>query len=173
MRLYGKALANQIPATVTGHQARTMFGAMTSALQGAYVTLANWDSTGIAQATGLDAGAVAAARQYLDSTNEMLQGYYPQMPESNDPLTALQLQQLRTSASGSSVAAKEIDELFGTSWLSELVDAVIEACGTVSSAIASTVAKVTGSFLGGMWWLIALGLAGLLAWHKWGHKLTT
>jgi hypothetical protein len=162
MRLYGKALANQIPDTTTGHQARLMFGAMTSALQGAYQTLASWDSTGVAQWTGLDAGAVAAARQYLDGTNDMLGKYFPDMPASDATLTTQQLAELRTAASGSSVAVKEIDELFGTSWLSELVDAIIEACATVSSAIANTVAKVGGSFLGGIWWVLLLVVAVLV-----------
>jgi hypothetical protein len=173
MRLYGKALAKQIPDATTGHQARLMFGLMASALGGAYVTLGNWDSTGLAQATGLDAGAVAAARQYLDSTNGMLTEYYDMMPESDEQLTADQLTRLRVAASTSSVAVREIDLLFGSSWLAELVDALIEACGTVSAAIANTVAKAAGSFIGGFWWAIVIGLGALWAWHKWGHKLAT
>jgi hypothetical protein len=171
MRLYGKALAKQIPDSVTGHQARTMFGAMTSNLESAYITLANWDSTGIAQSTGLDAGAVAEAKQYLDGTNEMLGKYYPQMPASSDPVPAEQLAQLRTAVSTCSVAIKTIDDLFGTSWLSELVDSLIEAIGTVTAAVANTVAKVAGSFLGGVWWLIPPALFVLWLWHrgwKWG-----
>jgi hypothetical protein len=188
MRLYGKALANQIPATTTGHQARTMFGAMTEALAHAYDTLGAYDASTPGAAAGalsgifpflgaasaaLDPGEVAAAQSYLDSTNEMLAKYFPRMPASDDVLTDQQLAELRTSVSTSSAAVQIIDELFGTSWLSQLSDSIVEACGTVTAAIASTVAKVGGSMIGGMWWLLALGLGGLLLWHKYGHKLVT
>jgi hypothetical protein len=173
VRLYGKALARQIPDNVTGHQARRMFGLMTSALGNAYATLASYDGLGIASATGLDAGAVEAARQYLDTANGILQDYFPHMPESDELLTAQQLAELRASASTSSVAAKEVDELFLTSWLDELVDSLIEAIGTVGAKVGAAVAKVAGSFIGGWWWAIALGLGGLWAWHRWGHKLVT
>jgi hypothetical protein len=182
MRLYGRQLADQVPETTTGHRARVMFGAMTEALAGAYGTLESYQSTGALGVMvpgisllreAVDGDAVAAARQYLDSTNGLLQTYFPLMPASDDVLPELQLQQLRTAVSTSSVAVREIDILFSTTWLDELADSIIEACGTVSAQIAGTVAKLGGTFVGGMWWLIALGLAGLWAWHKWGHKLVT
>lgn len=153
MALVGKALANQIPSTVTGNQARLAFGAMTTSLSSAYGTLADWDSTGIAQATGLDAGAVAAGRQYLDSTNAMLAKYFSDMPESDSPLNDQQLLELKTSVSGCSVAVDQIDQLFRTSWLSELCDAIIEACATVTGKVANAVSKVAGSFIAGTWWI--------------------
>jgi hypothetical protein len=182
MRLYGRALADQIPTTTTGHQAREMFGQMTEALAGAYSTLEAYGDTGVLGAIApgasfvrdvIDGDAIAAARQYLDSTNDMLQRYFPQMPESDEILSDLQLQQLRTAVSGTSTAVREIDQLFSTSWLNELSDSIVESAGTVSAQIASTVAKVGGSFVGGLWWLIALGLGALVVWHKWGHKVVT
>lgn len=136
--LYGKALANTIPATTTGYQARSMFGKMTKQLGNAYATLANYDPSGIAQKSGIDAGSVKAARQYLDSTNDMLGKYYAQMPESNEPLTADQLQKLKTSVSGASVAVKTVDDLFGTPFWRELAGDITEAAKTVTKAIASS-----------------------------------
>ena len=171
MRLYGRQLANQVPTSTTGNQARLMFGLMTSALGNAYATLAEYDGTGFARWSGLDAGAVDAARGYLDGTNEMLARYYADMPTSDDVLSEHQLTELRASVSGASVACKEIDDLFSTSWLAELADALIEACGTVSAAIAGTVAKVAGSFLGGAWWLIAAGVGGWLAWKYYRRRV--
>jgi hypothetical protein len=171
--LVGKALAKQIPDNATGNQARLMFGLLTRSLASAYGTLAEYDSSGIAQATGLDAGSVRAAREYLDSTNSMLGDYFPDMPTSDQVLTAQQLAELRTAVSGASVAAQQIDQLFGTSWLEELADAIIEAAGTISAKVAAATAKVLGSTIGALWWLIVLGLAGLYAWHRWGHKVVT
>lgn len=173
MALYGKALANQVPRSVTENQARVMYGAMTDSLRNAYGELEQYDTTGIAQASGLDAGAVASARQYLDSTNDMLSKYYAHLTESDDQVSDQQYAELQASVSTSSVAVKTIDDLFNTSWGSELSDSIVSAAGTVSAAIANGVSKVAGSFLGGMWYLIVLGLAGLWAWHKWGHKLVT
>jgi hypothetical protein len=174
MGLIGKQLAKQIPDTTTGNTARIMFGAMTSALSGAYDTLASYDLGGIAQATGLDAGSVQAAHDYLDSTNQMLQGYYVDMPATDDPLGAHQLDELKTAVSTSSVAVSTVDDLFGTSWLAELSDSIVAAANTVSAAVANTISKVAGSFIGGTWWIIALGLGGLYLWHKYGgSKLLT
>ena len=165
-QLYGKDLSKQVPASTTGNQARLMFGAMTSALAGAYSTLADYDTGGVAQWTGLDAGSVQTARDYLDSTNTMLQGYYADMPTADSAISAHQLQELQTSVSTSSVAVKTIDDLFGTGWLSELCDSIVAAAGTVSAAIANTVSKVAGSFIGGTWWLILLIVAGLVVWSR-------
>lgn len=162
MALYGKQLAKQVPDTVSGNQARVMFGAMTRSLANAYSTLANYDSLGIAQFTGLDAGSVEAARHYLDTTNAMIGGYYGNMFEDDAALTDLLLQQLRASVSASSVAVKTIDDLFGTPWLSELCDAIVEAAKTVSATIANNVSKVAGSFIGGTWWLWLLVLGGVI-----------
>lgn len=162
MALYGKALANQVPASTTGNQARIMFGAMTAALSSAYGTLANYDSTGIAQATGLDAGSVDAARSYLDSCNQILSQYFPSMPISDIQLDSHQLAQLKTAVSTSSVAVKTIDDLFGTPWLQELCDAIVEAAATVTATIANTVSKVGGSFVGGTWWIWLLLAVGLV-----------
>lgn len=173
MALYGKDLAKQVPRSLTQNEARAMYGDMTAALRNAYGQLEQYDTTGIGEATGLDAGSVAAARQYLDSTNEMLSKYYGHLAESEDLISDQQHRELQTSVSTSSVAVKTIDDLFNTSWGSELSDSIVTAAGTVSATIASGVSKVAGSFLGGMWWLIAAGLAGLWAWHKWGHKLVT
>jgi len=164
-QLYGKALANQVPGSVSGHQARTMFGAATAALAGAYETLGQYDS-GFAEWSGLDAGSIGAARSYLDSTNAMLAGYFSDMPESSEPLSEHQLQELRTAVSSSSVAVKTIDDLFSTSWLSELCDAVIAAAGTVTASIANGVSKVAGSFVGGTWWLWLLVAGGLVFWSR-------
>jgi len=162
MALIGKALANQVPASTTGNQARLMFGAMTSALSGAYSTLADYDSTGIAQWTGLDAGSVDSARGYLDSCNGILQKYFADMPISDAQLDSHQLQELKTAVSTSSVAVSTIDELFKTSWLQELCDAIVQAAGTVTAAIANTVSKVGGSFVGGTWWIWLLLGMGLI-----------
>lgn len=133
--LTGKALANTIPKTVTGHQARSMFGDMTKAIQGAYVTLQNYDSSGIAQTTKIDAGSIKAARQYLDSTNTMLGKYFPNMPASNDPLTAKQLEQLKLCVSSSSTAVKTVDDMFSTTWGAELFGEIQKAAqGIVKKA---------------------------------------
>lgn len=171
MRLYGKALASQVPTSTTGHQARLMYGAMTAALGNAYATLAEYDTGGIAEWSGLDAGAVAAARGYLDSTNEMLGRYYANVPPSDAVLTAQELAELRASVSTSSVACKTIDDLFSTSWLAELADSVVAAAGTVSATVAGAVAKVAGSFLGGIWWMLALAAGGWLLWRYRGRIL--
>jgi hypothetical protein len=133
--LTGKALANTVTANTTGNQARAMFGQMTKALSNAYGTLKNYDSQSIAERSGIDAGSVKAARQYLDSTNTMLGKYYPNMPASNDKLTATQLSQLKLCVSGASTAAKTIDDLFSTSWLSELAAEIANAAkGIISKA---------------------------------------
>lgn len=178
--LYGKALAKQVPDSTTGNQARTMFGAMADSLSNAYATLSSyhWDSglqamliPGGAAIYGLTPDAVTPAREYLDSVNTEIQGYYANTFEDDAQLTPLLLDQLRTSVSAASTAVKQIDDLYGTSMLSDLADSIVEAAGTVSAAIASAVAKVAGSFLGGMWWLIALGIGVLLVWRKWGRRV--
>jgi hypothetical protein len=131
--LYGKALSKTIADTTTGYQARALFGKMTTALGKAYATLKNYDPSGIAQATKIDAGSVKAAREYLDSTNVMLGKYYKQMPESNNRLTADQLNKLRVAVSTSSVAVKTVDDLFGTSWGSELFGEITTAAKQIVS----------------------------------------
>lgn len=166
MALMGKQLARQLSRETTGHQARTMFGAMTAALSGAYSTLASYDTAGIAEWSGLDAGSIEAARAYLDSTNTMLSGYFSQMPESSGRLTDHQFQMLTTSVSGSSVAVATIDDLFGTGWLEELCTQIVAAVGTVSSSIANGVSKVAGSFLGGTWWVWLLAGLTLVFWKR-------
>lgn len=137
--LTGKALANTIPTKVTGYQARSMFGDMTKAISGAYVTLQNYDPSKIAQSTKLDAGSVKAARQYLDSTNAMLTKYYPNMPESAEPLTAEQLKQLKLCVSSASTAAKTVDDLFNTTWTAELFAEIQKAAQGIVKKAADTV----------------------------------
>lgn len=133
--LTGKALANTVTANTTGNQARAMFGQMTKALSNGYATLKNYDSGSVAERSGIDAGSVKAARQYLDSTNAMLGKYYPNMPASNDKLTATQLSQLKLCVSSASTAAKTIDDLFSTSWLAELSAEITNAAkGIISKA---------------------------------------
>jgi len=133
--LTGKALANTVTANTTGNQARAMFGQMTKALSNAYATLKNYDSSSVAERSGIDAGSVKAARQYLDSTNAMLGKYYPNMPATNDKLTATQLSQLKLCVSSASTAAKTIDDLFSTSWASELTAEIANAAkGIISKA---------------------------------------
>ena len=133
--LTGKALANTVTANTTGNQARAMFGQMTKALSNAYATLKNYDSSSIAERSGIDAGSVKAARQYLDSTNTMLGKYYPNMPATNDKLTATQLSQLKLCVSSASTAAKTVDDLFSTSWAAELTTEIANAAkGIISKA---------------------------------------
>jgi len=151
--LSGKALANTISTTTTGYQARNMFGLMTTRLSNAYGTLKNYDSWRIAEKTGIDAGSVKAARQYLDSTNSMLSKYYAQMPESSAVLTSDQLTKLKTAVSTSSVAIKTIDELFGTSFWKELGVEIVAAAKTVSKKIGETIAFPAG--------MIAVGAVGV------------
>lgn len=155
MALYGKALAETVPATTTGHQARAIFGQLASTVHSAYETLASYDSTGVARATGLDAGSVAAAKQYLDSTNDMLAKYYPQMPASTAPLAAQQLAQLRTAVSTTSVAVKTIDDLFSTSWLSEVGTSIAQAAPQVVGKVGEGISSVLFAFLKETWWIFA------------------
>jgi len=174
MQLVGKDLAAQIPGNVSGHDARRMFGVMTDALAGAYAVLDAWDSgrqgAGVlfplsAPIVGADAGASTAARSYLDSVNAMLTRYYPGMPASDDPLDTQRVAELKASVSTSSVAVREIDVLFSTGFLEELVDAIVEACGTIAARVAAGVAQIAGSTLGALWWLVlpAVALAIVLA----------
>jgi len=153
MPLYGKELANTIPATITGNQARSLFGNLTVSLHNAYNTLASYDSTGTARVTGLDAGSVKAARDYLDSTNDMLGKYYPQMPANNSPLPATQLAQLRTAVSTTSVAVKTIDDLFNTSWLSEIAISIVQAVPQVISKVSEGTSSVLWAFFKNTWWI--------------------
>ena len=157
MRLYGDALARQIPEGTTAYTARAMYAAAARALTAAAVAVEAWDMTGWAGTLGLDAGAQDQARQYLASTAELVVGYASQIPLEGDlPLTDEQVEDLRISVSQSSIACRTIDELFGSSYLSELADAIIDAAGTVPAKIANTVAKVAGSAIGELWWVIAL-----------------
>lgn len=165
-QLYGKALANQIPDSTTGHQAREAFGAMTSTLHAAYTKLQEYDPTGLGQWTGIDAGSGQAARNYLDSANAALAKYYDQMPASDAPLSSELLTKFRAAVSISSTAAQYIDENFSTSFLGELADAVIEACATVVGRVANGVSKVAGSFIGGTWWIWLCGGVGLVLLTK-------
>jgi hypothetical protein len=182
MNLVGKQLAAQIPDATTGNQARTMFGAMATALSNAYATLDSYQHDSRVQATigtalftpvalvyGATPDAIGPAREYLDSTNDMIQGYYGNTFEDDAQLTPDLLEQLRTSVSGTSVAVQTIDDLFGTSWASELGDSVVSACGTVSAAIANTVAKMAGSFIGGMWWIAIPAAVALFYWKVAPH----
>ena len=133
--LTGKALANTVTANTTGNQARAMFGQMTKALSNAYATLKNYDSSSVAERSGIDAGSVKAARQYLDSTNTMLGKYYPNFAANNDKISSTQLTQLRLCVSSASTAAKTIDDLFSTSWASELTSEIANAAkGIISKA---------------------------------------
>lgn len=155
--LYGKALSKTIPATTTGFQARSMFGRMTSELSRSYKTLANYDPTGLAKASKIDAGSIDAARQYLDSTNSMLTKYYPHMPESNEALSTQQLKELQTAVSTTSVAIKTIDDLFGTSFWKEFGAEIVQAAKTV----AKTVNQAVG-FSAGMIAAAAVGVGVLI-----------
>jgi hypothetical protein len=142
--LSGKALAATIPATVTGFQARSMFGIMTQKLAGAYATLRAYDPTGLAKATKIDAGSIDAARQYLDSTNSLLAKYYAQMPNTGDKLTADQLNKLKVAVSTSSVAVKTVDDLFGTGFWKELGGEIVEAAKTVVKKINESIGFSAG-----------------------------
>lgn len=137
--LVGKKLAATIPATTTGYQARALFGKMTGLLSNAYVTLQRYDAGGLAEGSGIDAGSIKAARDYLDSTNATLQKYYPMMPESSAQLTAKQLEQLRLCVSTSSVAVDYIDKNFGTSFLAELATSIKDAGTEIIKKAADTV----------------------------------
>jgi len=161
-QLYGKSLANQIPDSTTGNQARLAFGGMTSALHSAYLKLGEYDPTGLGDWTGIDAGSGQAAKQYLDDANGILSTYYAQMPVDDAPLSSQLLTKLKVAASTSSVAVKYIDDNFSTSFLAELADSVIEACATVVGKVANTVSKVAGSFLGGTWWIWVLVAVGVV-----------
>ena len=173
MTLYGKALAKQVPAATTGNQARAMFGLMTASLANAYGTLSSYGPSTTTEVLApalalayqaIDADSVKAAQDYLDSTNAMLAGYYADMPESDDVLTAQQLQELKTAVSTSSVACKTVDDLFSTGWLEELSAAIVEAIGTVAAQVAKAVSTVAGSFIGGTWWIWIL-VAGVLVFY--------
>ena len=142
--LYGKALAKTIPAETTGYGARKMFGEMTQALANAYATLKNYDPNNIAQFSGIDAGSVKTAREYLDSTNAMLAKYYAQMPESSAKLTADQLNKLKTAVSTSSVAVKTVNDLFGTSWSMELTKEIAKAAVEVPKQVLHGAAEAIG-----------------------------
>lgn len=142
--LSGKALAKTIPAETTGYGARKMFGEMTRALSNAYSTLQSYDPSAIAQRSGLDAGSVKAARDYLDSTNAMLGKYYAQMPESSDRLTTDQLTKLKTAVSTSSTAIKTVNDLFGTSWAMELTREIAKAAVAVPKQILHGAAEAVG-----------------------------
>jgi hypothetical protein len=161
MALYGKALADQIPASTTGNQARLLFGQMTSTLHNAYVTLQQYDSTGIGSKTGIDAGSVKAARQYLDDANGILQTYFLQMPASNSPLTADQLTKFKVAVSTSSAAVNYIDQNFGTGFLTEMFNNIGQALVAIPSAVVSKVgggiSDVVLSFLKQTWWILLLG----------------
>jgi hypothetical protein len=179
MTLYGRELANTIPRGITGYQARAMFGTLTQWLSNAYQTLAEYKATG-GIAVIFPAAAVAkfaftkeatdAAIRYLDSTNAMLQQYYPQMPESAAQLPDLQYSQLQTSVSGTSVAVHEIDQMFGTPWSTELANDIVAAAGTVSAWIAGNAAKIVGNVAGGIlgkaWWVVLLGAGGVWVYYR-------
>lgn len=177
--LYGQELASVIPRGITGYQARAMFGEMTGWLGNAYQTLAEYKSTGAigiifpalaAVKYAVTGEAVDAAKRYLDTTNDMLQKYYPQMPESNDKLADLQYKQLQTSVAGTSIAIREVDQMFGTPWSVELTNDIVEASGTVTAWLAANAAKVAGnvagSIIGKVWWLILLGAGGIWVYHR-------
>lgn len=166
MALYGKALADQIPSRTTGNQARLLFGQMTASLHNAYVKLKEFDSTGIGSRTGLDAGSVKAARDYLDNANGILQTYFLQMPASHNALTADQLQKLKVAVSTSSTAVNYIDENFGTGFLAEMFNAIGQALvdipGAAASKIGSGVSDIVLNFLKETWWIILLAGGGLV-----------
>ena len=151
--LYGKALANEIPATTTGYQARSIFGKLTAKLSTAYQVLRDYDPSGIAKASKIDAGSIDAARSYLDSTNTMLAKYYKQMPESDAVLTADQLKKLKVAVSTSSVAVKTVDDLFGTSFWKELGGEILTAGKNIINKTASAFAPTIG--------IVAVGAVGL------------
>lgn len=190
MALYGKALARQLPSSTTGNQARLAFGAMTAALNKAYAKLDEYDAgllgTAASVAPGIfgtilsaihgagvvaDANSVSTARGYLDDINGILNKYFPDMPVSDAVLTEQQFAELSASVSTCSVAVKTVDDLFSTSFLEELCDAILAAVPTVAGAIANAASKALGSTLGSLWWVIALGLGGFFAWRKWGKKV--
>lgn len=165
MALYGKALADQIPASTTGNQARLLFGQITNTLHNAYVKLQEYDGTGVASKIGLDAGSVKAARQYLDDANGILQTYFLQMPVSNSPLTADQLTKFKVAVSTSSTAVNYIDANFGTGFLTELFNNIGQALVSIPSAVVSKVgggiSNVLLAFLKQTWWIFLLAGGGL------------
>lgn len=146
---YGKALSAKVPSNTTGYQARVMFGQMTGWLSKAYATLTNYDPSGIAAATRIDAGSIKAAREYLDSTNTMLAKYYKQMPESNDVLTADQLNKLKVAVSTSSVAVKTVDDMFGTSFWKELGTEIVQAGKEIVSKVNTGIGFSAGMIAAG------------------------
>ena len=160
MALYGKALADQVPGSVTGNRARIAFGKMTASLHDAYLTLQKYDATGVARTTGLDAGSVDTARQYLNDANDALQKYFLQMPASDSPLTSDQLTKFKAAVSISSTAVKTIDDLFNTSFLSELFTNIGQSIVAVSRKVVGKVgegaADIVWSFLKQTWWIFLI-----------------
>jgi len=146
---YGKALSAKVPTNTTGYQARAMFGQMTAWLAKSYATLQNYDPSGFAAATRIDAGSIKAARDYLDSTNTMLAKYYAQMPASNDVLTADQLNKLKVAVSTSSVAVKTVDDLFGTSFWKELGTEIVAAGKEIVSKVNTGIGFSAGMIAAG------------------------
>jgi hypothetical protein len=173
MQLCGKDLARQVPKEISGHDARRMYGALTASLHQAYAVLDAWNEGRalvgvVVHVAAIDAGAVQAARGYLDTTNDMLGAYYGHVIPTDEAIPEQQLVELRASVSTSSVAVRTIDDLFGTSYLAELVAEIVDACGTVSAKAAAAAAKVLGSTLGALWWVVVPAVAVVAM--SWGRR---
>lgn len=166
MALIGKALANQIPESTTGKQAAAVCRGMLAALGRAYGVVDAYDPSGLAQASGLDAGSVEAAKMYLDGQREYVDRVLSDCPTSDNPIASTLLARVRAAASGSSTACKYVDDNFQTSFAAELSAEVVAVTGTIVGKIGDAVSTVAGSFIGSTWWVwILVGLA-LLGWRK-------
>lgn len=153
--LYGKALAKTIPASTTGTQAQAIFGAQRTSIAHAQATLSAY-SSGFSIGQG---DAIAASQQYLGDITQMLDRYEPGFTNTEQPISDLQLVQLRACVSTASVMCRFIDENFATSYLQELSDAIVEILATFAARAAKAGADVFGSFVGGSWWIwVATGL---------------
>lgn len=154
--LYGKALARTIPASTTGVQAQAIFAAQHTAIARAQATLS-------AYASGFSIGqgdAVATAQQYLSDIAQMLDRYEPGFVATEQPITDLQLVQLRACVSTASVMCRFIDDNFSTAYLQELSDSIVGILATAAAKAAKAGADVFGSFIGGSWWIwLATGVA--------------
>jgi hypothetical protein len=188
LALYGDNLARAIRPGTTWGQALDVAKSVADGVRACYSSLDLWDnwkdhgtidSLNLAVLSVISPDDAKEMRRQLDeelARNFALQGVMVdrEAEEGTDAVMSedyRQVLQSRVNTATDTIAL--CDRLFHTSVGSEVSDAVVPVVGNLSDTVANAASKVVGNLVAGLWWVFALGLAGLLLWHKYGHKVAT
>lgn len=189
MALYGDNLAKTIGPGTTCQQATDVLSTLQNAILSCYSSLTlynNWKANGtldtinLAILSAISPDDAASMKDTLDTELAHLYAVDTLVNDAGNsagmdsPLPSVAPNDLLDTVAGSVQTASSAialnDSLFHTSVAAQVSDAVVPVVGDFADKIANVVSKFLGNFLGGIWWILALGILSIWAWHKWGKK---